>query len=363
MKKILVACFLLLALTGCGTTQKQAKTIKNPVPTYAPIDTTISYYAYSELSSSEQVLYARMLDAINNYQAKITSVDGSVSVDEAFKVANYIMLEHPEIYYFTGGCNVKYDDEGVHELDLTYDLDKNTTKNNLAQIDSIASDFASKNAYATDYEKALAIFNYLAENVTYDEAFADASKADTTESAPYNPSTSIEGVFLNHTAICSGYAQAFELLAHRLGIEAVSVTGTGKSGEGHEWVLAKLDGEYYYIDPTWGDQDTWIDYSYFAMTSDQLNKEHTTDETLLNYPVAESNADDYFVKNNIMFTEYNLDNFKQGFTQVRYSTPEAYALAKEHLFNRQEIFKLTKSSKAQTVSNDNYLTIKIFEEN
>ena len=48
--------------------------------------------------------------------------------------------------------------------------------------------------------------------------------------------------------VCTGYARAVILLLELEGIECKLV-----SNNGHAWVAAKLDGEWYHIDPTWDD--------------------------------------------------------------------------------------------------------------
>ena len=59
------------------------------------------------------------------------------------------------------------------------------------------------------------------------------------------------GALANGTAVCMGYADALMLFLNECGIEAVYVKE--KTTLNHGWVYAKLDGEWYHIDPTWDD--------------------------------------------------------------------------------------------------------------
>ena len=66
--------------------------------------------------------------------------------------------------------------------------------------------------------------------------------------------------------ICNNLADGLAFLYSQAGIEAECVNNMGdecETGAGaHTWVIAKLDGNYYYIDPTWGiheDEDYVID--------------------------------------------------------------------------------------------------------
>jgi transglutaminase/protease-like cytokinesis protein 3 len=63
----------------------------------------------------------------------------------------------------------------------------------------------------------------------------------------------------------------------KLGYQCVRVIGY-VGDEHHAWCMAKLDGEWYHIDPTWGDPQSYeedergadagyINYDYLNLTS------------------------------------------------------------------------------------------------
>lgn len=72
-------------------------------------------------------------------------------------------------------------------------------------------------------------------------------------------------------AVCAGYAKAFVYILANLGVEAEFVTGYTYDSYGkldlkerHAWNRVKLDGEYYYVDPTWGDPSYYpINWAFF----------------------------------------------------------------------------------------------------
>ena len=84
-----------------------------------------------------------------------------------------------------------------------------------------------------EMEKALYIHDYVVQHTCY--------KIDTFSWIAGGPLGLGYGV-------CSGYAQAVILLLELEGIECEMVTNAT-----HGWVAAKLDGEWYHIDPTWDD--------------------------------------------------------------------------------------------------------------
>lgn len=66
-------------------------------------------------------------------------------------------------------------------------------------------------------------------------------------------------------AICGNYAALFTALANRIGLEAYYITGVG-----HAFNLVKIDGEYYYTDPTWLDGKTYNDGNIKVLAMDAL---------------------------------------------------------------------------------------------
>ena len=80
-------------------------------------------------------------------------------------------------------------------------------------------------------------------------------------------------------AICGGYAQAFQMLLDRAGIENYTVSGVS-SGEYHMWNYVLFDGKWYYCDPT---ADRGGMENHFMLTAEELNAvgTYSWDETFL----------------------------------------------------------------------------------
>ncbi len=85
--------------------------------------------------------------------------------------------------------------------------------------------------------------------------------------------------------------------------------GGTADGQSHAWNLAKLDGEYYYIDTTWGNAtysgdgmglDSFINYNYFAVTTGELQKTHQPNDDII-VPVCQAVKDNYYVHENLLF--------------------------------------------------------------
>lgn len=99
-------------------------------------------------------------------------------------------------------------------------------------------------ADASDYEKVRIVYTYVIDNTQYQASDDDQS---------------IAGVFWKKEAVCAGYAGAVQYLLERIGVPCIYVDGsTQGSTEGHAWNIVKLDGEYYYVDATNGDQPDFL---------------------------------------------------------------------------------------------------------
>lgn len=99
---------------------------------------------------------------------------------------------------------------------------------------------------AADYEKVLAIFDYLVLHIEYDQAMANASSS-LGDTWPLYDAYYAEGVFDRQKAVCDGIAKAFSLLCNIEGIPCIEV-----SGNSHAWNRVKIQNNWYVVDATFG---------------------------------------------------------------------------------------------------------------
>lgn len=215
-----------------------------------------------------------------------TIVDGDVISEQFTKV----VMEHPELFWLTGGGEGR----GVRSTvmttyhfypDIAGDINDipamEATLNHT--VDEIVS---AANQLNSDYEKALFVHDFIVTNCKYDMNTYFTS-AFSQNSQNFSHAYSAYGCLVNRTAVCSGYARAYLLLMNRLGIECGFVTGIGTndstSGD-HAWNYIKLDGDYYFVDVTWDDPimlggtSNDIRRDYFCITTSELLQDHTIDE-------------------------------------------------------------------------------------
>ena len=71
------------------------------------------------------------------------------------------------------------------------------------------------------------------------------------------------------SGICQSFASAYAYLCLQCGIDAVPTSGMTEDYVCHEWALIELDGNYYYVDPTYENGNGGKGLQYFGITSDQ----------------------------------------------------------------------------------------------
>ncbi|QHW31626.1 hypothetical protein GZH47_12755 [Paenibacillus rhizovicinus] len=144
----------------------------------------------------------------------------------------------------------------------------------------------------SDYERELAIHDYLVLHTAYDY---DNFRKGTVPADSYT----MYGLLVNGIAVCQGYAYTAQLLLRMAGIETYYVRGTAGGGP-HAWNKVKIDGAYYDLDVTWDDpvpdEAGEQAYGYFNVTDDELRLDHTWTDKL---PQATAKTLNYHVYNGL----------------------------------------------------------------
>ena len=97
------------------------------------------------------------------------------------------------------------------------------------------------------WQTALNLYRWLLDRLEYDYTYSFYSS----------------DAILRGTGVCDSYARLYYLLCRVAGLEAYVVYGETNRGY-HAWDTVKIDGEWYYADPTWDDHpanDPAMDYS------------------------------------------------------------------------------------------------------
>lgn len=147
--------------------------------------------------------------------------------------------------------------DGSDDITFSFNVNYRTTAKQEEELAAKAAEILSSLNIdgASDYDKVLAIYNYICRNVTYDyEHLEDGSykMKDTAYGTAY-------AAAINNTAVCAGIADLFYYLANSAGLDARIDTNSN-----HAWNFVKVDGKYYYyIDATWDLGKSEDEYEFF----------------------------------------------------------------------------------------------------
>jgi len=155
------------------------------------------------------------------------------------------------------------DDKNDEELEET----KPTLSDEQLKAKNIVDNIIT--ASMSDFDKALAIHDWLTFNIDYDNSYSVRTVSDT---------------LAKKVAVCEGYAKTFKMMAELAGLEAEIVTGNANGP--HAWNQVKINGTWYNVDVTWDDptysgkkasDHSNNNYNYFLISDSTLKKDHTPD--------------------------------------------------------------------------------------
>lgn len=234
-----------------------------------------SYYWREKLTSREQVLYDKLVDAFYNYEEHVSC--GSFSPNKLNKIYVAITNDHPELYYLPPKVQVT---RTISILGAKTELIFQNLFNRL-QIDrydsileKIKREFANKIRFCkNDIEREKVVCEYIIENTTYKINNILNQNAAT--------------VLVDKIGQCSGIAKAAKLLLNWCGITAILVNGTAKDTSTgqigpHAWNIVQINNQSYHLDVTFmlganGRKVKPYNLCYFNCTDDEMKKTHQWD--------------------------------------------------------------------------------------
>lgn len=157
-------------------------------------------------------------------------------------------------------------------------------------------------ASMTDYEKELALHDYLVRHCRYSDDIDQDVNSDIYRAY---------GALVNHDAVCNGYAEAMQLLLRCAGVQSEFVIGTACNSDGewidHAWNLVLLDGTWYHMDATWDDpvpdQGDEVLHTYFNVSDEVIGKNHQWEQR--NYPKAKEMNYNYYKQTQTYFSDFS----------------------------------------------------------
>ena len=134
----------------------------------------------------------------------------------------------------------------------------------------------------SDFEKALALYEYLTETIEYDVQMAEAVANGTPNSSgdpfdvgedfwDWSTERSAYRVLINNRGICSEIAALYQYLLLQCGVDAECCEADAADGGiGHSWNIIRLDGVCYLLDATWGITESHTPSLKFFLFTDEV---------------------------------------------------------------------------------------------
>ena len=277
------------------------------VPSEEDLSASVPRYAYEALSDSDRKQYTLILESLLNRRDTCTFPE-RYSKNKITKLISAVLADYPEIFWTTGAGILYTFPDGTKAFSFQYIMTEEEISAHQTALSSVKAAFLkSLPADASEYEKAIAVYEYLIRQTRYDtETYQKCLRQE--EIPPV--SQTLCNALLDRYAVCTGYAKAAQYLLHASGMEATLVTGTA-SGSNHAWIVFRMNGIYYHMDACWGDptnengEDTGkISYLYFAMSDEEIFLTHSPD---VSYPLpaCPGGSDTYFRRNGLWFDSYD----------------------------------------------------------
>lgn len=253
-------------------------------------------YAYEQLTEEEKIVYDEVLAAIMDYEDSV--IVSTTERDVLYKAYDYVRADYGGLFWVDGYNYVESTWLGqIISLEFapSYTMTKTERDKTQEEIDvRVEQLMGGVSNEDSDYQKARFVYDTLINTVVYD---SDAEN-----------NQNIISVFLEGRTVCQGYASATQYLMDRFGIPCTIISGEA-GGEKHSWNLIMLDGEYYYMDVTWGDssssdveEGSGANYDYFAATTKRMNETHTPDGEIP-LPECDATQDSYYVQEGYIMQE------------------------------------------------------------
>lgn len=299
-------------------------------------------YAHNTLNEEQQIVYDEMLDAIMNMEE---SVNLSTTDRSDVKLCyDAICADYGEIFW-VDTCSYKevsmFGKPFAVDFVVEYAYTPEEVDSYREQMQPVIDGYLERLAKCeSDYEKTEVLYRKLIREVDYDMGAEN--------------NQNILSVFLEKETVCQGYACATQYLLQQAGIPCVIVTGMAQ-GQPHAWNMALLDGDYYYIDVTWGNADflggtgdaaSSVNYGYLNITTDELLINHRP-QVDFSLSTCDSTENNYYVKKKLFFGSWDPDAIgakiarafhkEKASVSLKFADGEMLSQAKRYFIDEQHI--------------------------
>ncbi|MCI8729894.1 MAG: transglutaminase-like superfamily [Lachnospiraceae bacterium] len=327
-----------------GAFEKETQVPKQTLEPVAETDGIHQEYYFKQLAMNEKRSYRQLLEGILDFETEISLSDtDNDAIDKAYRA---LLKDHQELFWVHNG-ETYY--KTINKSDTIFTPSYGYTREEAAPVEE-----SLEQAYqqvlqalpenAAAYDIVRSVYDYVIGRTDYVMNENDQN---------------IAGVFSLGQAVCAGYAGAVQYLLERFDIESIYVSGETKmSSEGHAWNIVNIDGNYYYVDATNGDQPGLLGlegavplYDYLAPFPNEYSQICWPDEEFA-LPVCSAVDYNYYVLNGNCFSSYEWETLYNYFTaqlsqgahllRVKFTDPASYQAAYTDMIENGRIEELVR---------------------
>lgn len=190
---------------------------------------------------------------VSQFQRKeilINVEDYQIKKEDVYEAFAAILNRHPELFYVSTYLTWFYNLSTGYVTDIKveyFDYDEEAINNETDKVLGLIDEGMS------DLEKIIFIHDYLCIDVEY--AYEDYLNGTVSHDAH-----SLKGALLDKSAVCDGYASAFQYYMLLLDIPCNTIINSD-----HAWNQVYVNGNWYFVDVTW-DDPVW---DYYGSVSHQ----------------------------------------------------------------------------------------------
>lgn len=314
---------------------------------------TFNNYCYEHLDETEQKLYSEVYGILKNLRENI--LVSSKDPEQINKVFSCVMLDHPEIFYVTGYSLTKYTKgDEIENITLTgkYIYTPEEVESFMAVVERVAAECVAGCSFDDEYSKVKYVYEWLISRCDYE---LDAEN-----------NQNILSVFVTNKTVCQGYAKAAQYILNKMGVFCILCEGEAMGSEAHVWNIVRVNGEYYYLDVTWGDatytfnesevdfEMPEINYEYMCVPYTEIAGTHAIYETVT-LPVCNSMRDNYYVREGLYFDSLDESKLRYAFDRgyiegksnisIKCADKNTYDEIERYLIDREHIFDFLQGNK------------------
>ena len=249
-------------------------------------------YYFDQLTLNQKKAYSRIKDGLKAMKDKIAVEDLELPDRDGNMLFQTVMAENPDLFwvdayiyrYATGtpGNTISF-------FEPVYVMNQRQRENAQAELDEAVSVYLKGITKNTgEYKTARLLYERVIDALDFDSLALERERKQGRKIGELDELRNIYTALVEKKSTCVGYAKAYQYLLQKAGIENLLVTGKLIYGGSHVWNMAKLDGNYYHIDVTWGDFSNTdplksregISYKFFAVSDQDILPTHIPEEAV-----------------------------------------------------------------------------------